>query len=86
MKTTIDLPDPLFRRAKATAAVNGISLKGFITRAVEQCLESTSPDWPRVLADLPKVPKASTKAVLESVAEADAQDLLSQKQSELPGT
>ncbi|MEK6232288.1 MAG: hypothetical protein N2A42_10575 [Luteolibacter sp.] len=32
MKTTIDLPDPLFRKVKATA--EGVSLKSFITKGV----------------------------------------------------
>lgn len=35
MRTTIDLPDALFRKMKATAALQGISLKQFITYAVE---------------------------------------------------
>ena len=84
MKTTVDLPDPLFRRAKATAAVSGISLKIFITRAVEQSLESPGKDWQAVLANLPKVPKETTEAVLRSVAEADADDLAFQSRHDLP--
>jgi hypothetical protein len=35
MRTTVDLPDSLFRKMKATAALQGISLKQFITRAIE---------------------------------------------------
>lgn len=35
MRTTVDLPDELFRKMKATAALRGMSLKQFITRAVE---------------------------------------------------
>jgi hypothetical protein len=35
MRTTVDLPDALFRKMKATAALRGISLKQFITRAIE---------------------------------------------------
>ena len=38
MKTTIDLPDPISRKVKATAAERGISLKTFITEAVERNL------------------------------------------------
>lgn len=33
MKTTIELPDPLFRRIKAAAAEEGKSLKEFFTEA-----------------------------------------------------
>jgi hypothetical protein len=35
MRTTVDLPDALFRKMKATAALQGMSLKQFITRAIE---------------------------------------------------
>ena len=38
MKTTIELPDTTFRRAKALAAVHGMTLKRFFTDAVEQQL------------------------------------------------
>jgi hypothetical protein len=34
MKTTLELPDPLLRRAKAMAAARGESLKAFITEAL----------------------------------------------------
>jgi len=35
MRTTIDLPDDLFRRAKSTAALRGLSLKEMFTSFVE---------------------------------------------------
>jgi hypothetical protein len=38
MRTTIDLPDDLFRQAKARAALDGTTLKELITRYVEQGL------------------------------------------------
>lgn len=34
MKTTLELPDVLFRKAKATAAERGQSLKEFVTEAL----------------------------------------------------
>ncbi len=34
MRTTIDIPDPLFREVKATAARKGVLLKQFITAAL----------------------------------------------------
>jgi hypothetical protein len=36
MRTTIDLPDTLFRKTKATAAARGVSLKTLIAKAVER--------------------------------------------------
>jgi len=38
MRTTIDLPDDLFREAKARAALSGLTLKQLITRWVERGL------------------------------------------------
>lgn len=35
MRTTVDLPDGLFRRAKACAASRGETLKTFLRRALE---------------------------------------------------
>ena len=40
MRTTIDLPDPLFRKMKAAAALRGTTLKGFVEGAVERELEA----------------------------------------------
>ncbi len=38
MKTTVEIPDPLFRRAKAAAAQQGISLKEFFTASLREQL------------------------------------------------
>jgi hypothetical protein len=42
MRTTIDLPDYLFRKLKAVASMKGISLKKIITRAIEHEIEAQS--------------------------------------------
>ena len=36
MRTTIDMPDTLFRKTKAVAALRGSSMKDLIVRAVER--------------------------------------------------
>lgn len=41
MRTTIDLPDPLFRELKALAARRGASLKNVIQAAVEEEIRKT---------------------------------------------
>lgn len=41
MRTTVDLPNSLFRLAKAAASLRGVSLKQWITGAVERELAST---------------------------------------------
>lgn len=38
MKTTLEIPDNVFRRAKSKAAECGIPLRQFVTEAVEQKL------------------------------------------------
>lgn len=42
MRTTIDLPDVLFRKTKALAALEGSSLKDVIVRAVQRETESVA--------------------------------------------
>ncbi len=43
MKTTLEMPDELFRRAKATAAQRGQSLKLLVTVALERELAGPAP-------------------------------------------
>ena len=38
MKTTLEIPDATFRKAKATASALGIPLREFVTQAVEEKL------------------------------------------------
>ena len=40
MKTTLEIPDAIFRRAKSAAAERGIPLREFVTEAVEEKIES----------------------------------------------
>ena len=44
MKTTVEIPDALFRKAKATAAERGVSLKDFLTEAVREHLQRDARD------------------------------------------
>ncbi len=43
MRTTIDLPDALFRKTKAAAALRGSTMKDLIVRAIEREVESHTP-------------------------------------------
>lgn len=50
MKTTLELPDQLFRRIKATAAERGQSLRDFVTEALQEKLSARGspvgePEW-----------------------------------------
>jgi hypothetical protein len=44
VKTTVDIPDTLFRKAKATAAERGVSLKDLLTEAVREHLQRSTRD------------------------------------------
>jgi hypothetical protein len=43
MKTTLEIPDSIFRRAKAKAAEQGMPLHRFVSEAVAEKLRSGSP-------------------------------------------
>lgn len=52
MKTTIDIPDDLFRLAKARASLGGVNLRQFVTDTLHARLEreekqaqATDPPW-----------------------------------------
>jgi hypothetical protein len=53
MRTTIDLPDTLFRKTKATAALRGSTMKDLIVRAVEREVENPGPTGTRHRVKLP---------------------------------
>jgi hypothetical protein len=36
MRTTVDIPNPLFRETKALAAMRGVTMKQFIIQAIQQ--------------------------------------------------
>ena len=50
MRTTIDLPDPLFKKLKARVAMDGVKLREFIAGAIEMALK------PAVASQRPKAP------------------------------
>ncbi len=46
MKTTLEIPDFIFRRAKSVAAERGIPLRQFVTEAVQDKLKVSSKEKP----------------------------------------
>jgi hypothetical protein len=42
MKTTLEIPDAVFRRAKSVAAQRGIALREFVTEAVKDKLAASA--------------------------------------------
>jgi hypothetical protein len=57
MRTTLDLPDELFRQLKARAALLGTSVKTLLTSYVENGLRQTSRPTARRRSALPVIPR-----------------------------
>jgi hypothetical protein len=83
MKTTLEIPDPVFRKAKAKAAERGIPLRQFVTEAVEEKLKSKDPfrdrPWMRMaggLRDLHAENVRIQKLIDEEFGQLEPEDLL----------
>ena len=65
MKTTLEIPDAIFRRAKAKAAEEGIPLRQFVTEAVEEKIKGQSSDgrrpWLKHFGKLKRLKKESAR-------------------------
>ena len=65
MRTTLDLPDQLFRQVKAKAALEGATLKDLLKRYIESGLRQPTPlsGGVALRSRLPVVPKAGNATV-----------------------
>ena len=65
MRTTLDLPDELFRQVKATAALKGATIKELLTRYVERGLRQaeTSGPPPGKRSTLPNIPRRGKNVI-----------------------
>jgi hypothetical protein len=65
MKTTLEIPDPVFRRAKSVAAARGIPLREFVTEAVKDKLaldaKATEKPWVKHMGKLKHLHKESAR-------------------------
>jgi hypothetical protein len=73
MKTTLEIPDTIFRRAKSKAAEQGMPLRQFVTEAVEVRLK-TAPavgqkPWMKHMGKLKALRKETTR-ITKVIAEA----------------
>lgn len=76
MKTTLELPDSLFRKAKATAAERGQSLKDFVAEALSDKLarnaamnSATEPRWMQGFGKLKRLHKETVR--IQSLVDAE---------------
>jgi hypothetical protein len=74
MRTTLDLPDELFRQVKAKAAVKGTTIKELLTRYVEIGLRQpdASPSMPGKRSRLPVIKRASKTPIRNVTPELQA--------------
>ena len=72
MKTTIEIPEKLFRQAKSRAALEGLSLREFFLRGLQLALQSQPETANRKRASFPVVRagKGSPRLTDEQVADA----------------
>ena len=83
MKTTLEIPDTIFRRAKSAAANRGIPLCEFVTEAVSEKLaadaKTTETPWMTAfgkLRDLRKETGRINRAIEEEFEPIEAEDRL----------
>jgi hypothetical protein len=65
VKTTLEIPDPVFRQAKAKAAEQAIPLRQFVSEAVEEKLGASSrgedKPWAKLAGGLRHLRKGSAR-------------------------
>jgi hypothetical protein len=64
MKTTLEIPDAIFRRAKSLAAQRGIALRVLVTEAVEEKLAKSrtgEKPWARLAGGLKHLRKETAR-------------------------
>ena len=83
MKTTLEIPDSIFRRAKSAAAERGIPLREFVTEAVKDKLadahKSRDKPWMEAFGRLRHLRKESAKInrlIEEEFEQVEAEDRL----------
>ena len=83
MKTTLEIPDLLFRRAKSVAAERGIPLRAFVTEAVEEKLatdtKAAAKPWMQAFGKLRHLRKETAKinrAIEEEFEQIEVEDRL----------
>jgi hypothetical protein len=69
MKTTIEVPDELYRRAKAAAALSGRKLKDLVAEGLRLVLENRRPERPQPsLAQLMKRARGVVRSNVSDLA------------------
>jgi len=77
MKTTLEIPDIIFRRAKSAAAQHGIPLREFVTEAVKEKLAANAKaaerPWLKHMGKLKHLRKETEQ--INRLIEADSEEI-----------
>jgi len=83
MKTTLEIPDAIFRRAKSVAAERGIPLREFVTEAVKEKLaggrQAVDQPWMAAFGRLRHLRKETARinrAIQKEFEQVEAEDRL----------
>lgn len=83
VKTTLEIPDPIFRRAKSAAAERGIPLREFVTEAVRDKLsgagKAADKPWMSAFGKLRRLRKETariSRLIEEEFEQVEAEDRL----------
>ncbi len=83
MKTTLEIPDAIFRRAKSAAAERGIPLREFVTQAVKDKLaadvQASEKPWTKLAGGLKHLHKETQRInqiIEEEFEKIEPEDLL----------
>ena len=83
MKTTLEIPDAIFRRAKSVAAERGIPLREFVTEAMRDKLadrgDATDKPWMAAFGKLRRLRKETARVnrtIEEEFEQVEVQDRL----------
>ena len=84
VKTTVEIPDPLFRKVKSKAAERGQSLKDFMAEALQEKLAAGvpnapagEPEWMKGFGKLRRLRKATLRVqarIHEAFEQVEAED------------
>jgi hypothetical protein len=69
VKTTVEIPDNLFREAKTAAASRGLSLKTFLTEALKEKLSKPRREWAEWPVAPPKLAKGEMRRIQSLIDE-----------------
>lgn len=84
MRTTLDLPDDLMRKAKIAAATRGLKLKEFFTLLLEREVGSQSEPLGRIKRTLPEMIPA-TGVQLRNLTNAEIFEILDEEDDRTHG-